>query len=91
MTDSTDTVTPFVELTLLIEKEIGSDSVPTIDDKYRWRSSTCECVFPGCHFRRRSPVEMWFHVHMSKTHPARPDLAAYAAEIADLDPRKVKP
>lgn len=51
-----------VQFTLDWERSTGYDSIPTIKDHYEY------CPSPGCDYFRTNPVEMWFHVHLSRKH-----------------------
>lgn len=52
-----------IQFSLEWENDTGYDSIPTIETHY-----VNGCVVPGCNFQRKDPVEMWFHVHLSKSH-----------------------
>lgn len=57
------------ELTENIERDTGLDSIATIERVYPDdEGETCVCVYPECGYRRRDPVEMWWHVHFSDKH-----------------------
>lgn len=80
-----------VNFSLDWEEATGFDSIPTIREHYE-----DECVIPGCDYFRTSPIEMWFHVHLSRKH-LRDDktllanlhhwaMLAHGLEIDDQEP-----
>jgi len=50
-------------LSVILERETGYDSIPTIAQIYDGA-----CCYPGCRFRRSDPADLWKHVHFGKTH-----------------------
>lgn len=62
----------------LYEDATGYDSVATIDRVYLRTdhdhpNGAIRCCFPGCDFKRRDPVAMWRHVHLSAKHRQTPE------------------
>ena len=52
-----------------LEARTGADSIATIERVYdRSESGAYRCVFPGCRFIRRDPVNMWYHLHFGQAH-----------------------
>jgi hypothetical protein len=56
------------DLSVLLERETGFDSIPTIERMYEADSGAYECVFPDCRISRRKAEAMWRHVHFSAAH-----------------------
>ena len=73
-----------LEISLRFEKDTGSDSIKTIEEKYsQTENGTYRCCWPGCQFTRRNPESMWRHIHFSKTH--REDLRNFGEKPLELE------